>query len=172
VRIRIPLLPSHMSLSASVVILLVASAGCGSRSTGGVHDAGADRKVHIRPGSGPIDELTVLRDTDGKFVVAGVCLFPEGTRLDVSVTDSAGADRGRSQVVVEHALFQSLPLGQEGPPAPPGKYALRLEATFAPGLQSEAVVRQVGNGSQFQGEGMTRSRQGRVAYSRSFEVRL
>jgi len=159
-------------LSTSVAILLAASAGCGTRSTGGVHDAGADRKVHIRPDTGPIDQLTVLRDTDGKFVVAGVCLFPEGTRLDVFVADSSGADCGRSQVVVEHELFQSSPLGPEAGSAPPGRYDVRLEATFAPGLQSEAVVHEIGDGRRFQGPGMTRTRQGRVAYARSFEVRL
>ena len=171
-RNRIPLLTSGITLATSVATLLAVWSGCGTRSSGGVHAAGADRMVHIRPGTGPIDDLTVLRDTDGHFVVAGVCLFPEGTRLTVSAADSAGVERGRSQVVVEHALFQSLPLGQGTGPEPPGRYAVRLEATFASGMQPEPVIREVGDGSRFQGEGMTRTRQGRTAYVRIFEVRL
>jgi hypothetical protein len=65
-----------------------------------------------------------------------------------------------------------MPLGQETPAAPAGLFSVRLDATFAPGLQTEAVVREVGDGSHFGGEGMTRTRQGRVAFSQSFEVRL
>jgi hypothetical protein len=128
--------------------------------------------VHIRLGEGALDELTILRGSDGRFIVAGVCLFPEGTRLDISVADSAGAVLGHSQAVVQNALIQTLPFGPEAPPTASGLYVVRISATFVPGMQSEPVMRAMGDGKQFQGEGMTRTLQGRLAYDRAFRVRL
>src|SRR5262245_47974897 len=114
-------------------ILVVGAASCGRRGAEShkVHEAGADQKVHIQLGEGPLDELTVLRGSDGRFVVAGVCLFPENTRLDVSIADSAGALVGRTEVVVEHALIQTLPLGPAatGPPGPAKRYKVEIAAT-------------------------------------------
>ena len=154
----------------------MAAVSCGGRGAEShkVHEAGADQKVHIQLGDGPLDELTVLRGSDGRFVVAGVCLFPENTRLDVSIADSAGAPLGHSQVVVEHALIQTLPLGATatGPPGRAEIYKVELSATFVPGLQSEPVLHAVGDGKQYRGEGMTRTEQGRLAYDRTFQVRL
>ena len=164
-------------LWGSCGILAVAAVSCGGRGAEShrIHEAGADQKVHIQLGDqGPLDELTILRGTDGRFVVAGVCLFPEDTRLDVSIADSAGALIGHSEVVVAHALIQSLPLGPSatGPPGPPKRYKVELSATFVPGLQPEPVLRAIGDGKQFRGEGMTRTQQGRLAYDRLFQVRL
>jgi hypothetical protein len=158
--------------SAAVWIALLAS-GCGHRSESRqVHEAGSDRKVHIKLGEGAFDELTILRGSDGRFIVAGVCLFPEDTRLDISVADSAGAQLGHSQAVVRNALIQTLPFGPEAPPTKTGTYTVQISATFVPGIQSDPVMRAMGDGKQFQGEGMTRTRQGRLAYDRSWRVRL
>ena len=153
------------------IALLASGCGHGSRANQ-VHEAGADRKVHIRVGEGALDELTVLRGSDGRFLVAGVCLFPEETRLDISITDSSGTELGRSEAVVQHALIQTLPFGPENPSSAPGTYVVRIGATFVPGLQPEAVMKEMGDGKRYEGEGMTRTRQGRLAYDRSFRVRL
>jgi hypothetical protein len=128
--------------------------------------------VHIRLGEAALDELTILRGSDGRFIVAGVCLFPEDTRLDISVADSSGALLGRSGAVVEHALIQTLPFGPEAPPTKTAMYVVRIDATFVPGIQPEPVMRAMGDGKRYQGEGMTRTLQGRLAYDRSFRVRL
>jgi hypothetical protein len=160
-------------LAFGTAAIVLAAFGCGHGSDSRkVHEAGADRKVHIQVGSGPLDELTILRGSDGRFVVAGVCLFPEDTRLDISIADSSGAQLGRSEAVVQHALIQTLPFGPESAPGMTGLYVVRFDATFVPGLQPDPVIRAIGDGKQFQGEGMTRTRQGRLAYDRSFQVRL
>jgi hypothetical protein len=138
-----------------------------------VHVAGADQKVRLDLGSGPVDELVVLRDTAGRFVVSGLCFFPDGTRVSVAVYDSTGRFRARTLPVVERALIGSLPLGdEEGRGWPPGRYAIELSADFAPGSQSPEVLRALGAGDRFRGPGMTRSAQGYLAYSRRFQVRL
>lgn len=170
---RVASCTSRAILALGVASLALLASGCGrGGSASKVHEAGADRKVHIRLGEPALDELTILRGSDGRFVVAGVCLFPEDTRLDISIADSAGALLGRSQAVVQNALIQTLPFGPEAPPTKTGLYVVRLDATFVPGLQPEPVIRAMGDGKQFQGEGMTRTLQGRLAYDRSFRVRL
>lgn len=163
-------------LWGSCGILAVVAVSCGGRGAESrkVHEAGADQKVHIQLGEGPLDELTILRGSDGRFVVAGVCLFPENTRLDVSIADSTGVAIGHTEVVVEHALIQTLPLGPTttGPRPPAKRYKVELSATFVAGLQSEPVLHAIGDGKQYQGEGMTRTQQGRLAYDRTFQVRM
>jgi len=152
--------------------VLLAS-GCGHKSASReVHEAGADRKVHIDLGDGPLDELTILRGSDGRFVVAGVCLFPEDTRLEISVTDSTGGSVGNATVVVQHALIQTSPVGAPGAPGRPALYRVRVSATFVPGLQSEPVMQAIGDGKRYHGEGMTKTLQGRLAYDRIFQVRM
>jgi hypothetical protein len=160
----------------AAVLLLLALAGC-SRSGGGaddvVHVAGADQKVKLDPGPGPLDELVLVRDTAGRFVLSGLCFFPDGTRVDVALYDSTGRFRARTQPTVERAMLRALPLGDEaGRGWPAGRYAIELSANFAPGAQAPEVLRAVGSGGQFGGAGMTRSRQGHPAYSRRFQVRL
>ena len=170
---RVASCTSRAVLALGVVWIALVASGCGRGSASHeVHEAGADRKVHIRLGEGALDELTILRGSDGRFVVAGVCLFPEDTRLDISVADSAGRLLGRSQAVVEHALIQTLPFGPQAPPTKTGEYVVTIGATFVAGIQPEPVMRAMGDGKRYQGEGMTRTLQGRLAYDRSFRVRL
>jgi hypothetical protein len=162
---------AFLAFGAAWIALL--ASGCGHRSEGRtVHEAGADRKVHIKIGEGAIDELTILRGSDGRFVVAGVCLFPEDTRLDISVADSSGAQLGHSQAVVQNALIQTLPFGPQAPPQATGRYTIRISATFVAGMEPDPVMRAMGDGKQFEGEGMTRTLQGKLAYDRSWQVRL
>ena len=170
---RVASCTSWAVLAFGVVWIALVASSCG-RGSGShqVHEAGADRKVHIRLGEGALDELTILRGSDGRFVVAGVCLFPEDTRLDISVSDSTGRLLGRSEAVVAHALIQSLPFGPETPPTNTGEYVVTIAATFVPGIQPEPVLHAMGDGKCYQGEGMTRTLQGRLAYSRAFRVRL
>jgi hypothetical protein len=159
----------------SAVTLLWLAAGCSAprHDRDVVHAAGADEKVKLELSSGPIEELVVVRDTDRRFVVSGLCYFPDGTWLSVALYDSSGALLARTVPTIDRALFRSLPLGdQAGGGWPAGRYAVELSAEFAPGAQPPAVLHAFGSGRDFRGDGMTKSRQGRPAYSRRFQVRL
>jgi hypothetical protein len=128
--------PRSRFLRWAAASLLCAAAGC-SRSGGGadnvVHVAGADQKVRLDLGSGPFDEMVLVRDTAGRFVLSGLCFFPDGTRVGVAVYDSSGRFRSRTQPVVDRALLRALPLGDEAEPAgPPG---------LLPPLPGAAVIR-------------------------------
>lgn len=159
-----------------VVAALAVSAGaCGKPENGrdDLRTAGEGRRIRLGFTSGPLDELVVLRDTAGRLVVSGVCLFPDGTRLTVALYDSTGRLVGRTQPVIEDALFRSLPLGDDqGRGWPAGRYAVELSAAFAPGAQPPEALRAFGKGERFRGPGMTRSRQGHPAYERRFQVEL
>jgi hypothetical protein len=158
---------------AAGLVLALACSRSGSRADRAVHAAGADLKVRLRLETGPVEELVVLRDTAGRFVVSGVCFFPDGTRLDVALYDSTQQLRARTRPLVDRAMFRSLPLGDEAERGwTPGRYAVELSADFAPGSQSPQVLRAFGSGEQFRGPGMIRSWQGHPAYSRRFQVRL
>jgi len=158
----------RLALCALALVL----AGCSS-SGDRVHVADREHRVKIRLRSGPFEEITVGRDSDGGIVAGGLCFFPDGTRLTVALADSAGHELGRTQPVVDRALFHSLPLkGPGGGAWPEGRYAVDISATFAPGAQTPEVLRESKSGAAFHGEGMTTSRQGRLAYSRRFQVSL
>lgn len=155
--------------------LLWLAAGCSGphRARDVVHTAGADEKIKLELSSGPIEELAVVRDTDRRFVVSGLCFFPDGTRLSVALYDSTGTIRARTVPTIDRALFRTLPLGDENSGGwPAGRYAIEISAEFAPGAQPPAVLRAFGSGREFRGDGMTKNRQGRPAYSRRFQVRL
>lgn len=159
-----------------VAPILVLATGCGrpdNEPDTRVHVAGADRKVRLELDSGPLGDLVVGRDTGGAFVVSGLCYFPDGTRVTVNLYDSLGTLLTRTQPVVEHAYLASLPLHSEsGRPWPPGRYAIELSASFAPGAQPPQVLRAAKSGSAFHGAGMVRTRQGEPAFSRRFQVSL
>ena len=161
------------ALAAVALWLLTGACAPGRRADDVVHAAGADRKVKLELSSGPVEELIVVRDTDERFVVSGLCFFPDGTRLSVALYDSAGTFRARTVPTVDQALFRSLPLGgDDGGGWPGGRYVIELSAEFAVGAQPPAVLRAVGDGREFRGDGMTVSRQGHPAYARRFQVRL
>ncbi len=159
-------------VTVAALALLAAACSTSGRRDDAVHVAGADRKVKLELSSGPVEELIVARDTAERFVVSGLCFFPDGTRLSVALYDSAGVCRARTTPTIGQARFRSLPLGDEGGGWPPGRYAIELSAEFAPGAQPAEVLRAFGSGRETRLDGMTRSRQGHPAYARRFQVRL
>lgn len=162
-----------VALAAVALWLLAGACAPGRRADEAVYAAGADRKVKLELSSGPVGELIVVRDTDERFVVSGLCFFPDGTRLSVALYDSAGTFRARTVPTVNQALFRSLPLGgDDGARWPAGRYVIELSAEFAVGAQPPAVLRAVGDGREFRGDGMTENRQGHPAYARRFQIRL
>jgi hypothetical protein len=162
-----------VALAGAASFFLTALSCSPSRTEDVVHVAGRDHRVSLDLGSGPLDDLVIVRDTAGHFVVSGLCFFPDGTRLTVALYDSSGTPLARTQPTVEDALFRSLPLGpDQGTALVPGRYALEISAEFAPGAQPPRVVRALGSGREFSGPGMTKSRQGHPAYSRRFQFRM
>lgn len=175
-------------LRAFALTLALGAAACGAAALSGcsrerdtpgaasddlVHRAGTDRRVRLKFESGPLGEIVITRDTAGRLVIGGVCYFPDGTRLDVALVDTAGQVISRSQPVIEDAMFTSLPLAVPDTSGWSGHgYDIQLSASFAPGAQAPEVLRQVKPGRAFVGEGMMLSRQGHFAYSRRLRVSL
>lgn len=124
---------------------------------------------------GPLDELRVVRATDGRLVVAGLCAFPDGTRLQVALAAPDGADRQVIAVVgarVAEGRFMAGPLaGAVGPP-PPGVHRIQVTATFGPTDQDPAVMDAAGRGRRFTGPGVRTLDDGRIRFETTLEVPL
>jgi hypothetical protein len=125
---------------------------------------------------GPLDELRVVRATDGGLVVAGVAGFPEGTRITVSLL-GRGAGGGLEPVAssrarVEAGRFMSTPLAAVSGPPPPGVHVLRVTVPFGPGDQDPAVLRAADDGRRFRGPGVHEPAGGRIVFETTLEVPL
>ncbi len=155
----------------SAILLLLVSADCapgeGERASPA---ARAGDLGLFRATDGPLEEVRVRRDTAGGIVVSGFCFFPEETVLTVVVYDAAGLAVARTQPTVRHSLFRSLPLSPSGGAWRAGRYEVGIEVSFAPGAQPERVLREARNGEALSGDGMTRTRQGRPAFSKRFPI--
>src|SRR5688500_12203270 len=107
---------------------------------------------------GPLDELRVVRATDGGLVVAGASAFPQGTRVTVSLLarGAGGALEpvASSRARVESGSFMSPPLAGVAGPPPPGLHVLRVSVPFGPGDQDPEVLRAASDGRRFHGSGV------------------
>lgn len=124
---------------------------------------------------GPLDELRVVRATDGGLVVAGESAFPEGTRVTVSLLarGAGGALEpvASSRARVESGSFMSPPLAGVAGPPPPGLHVLRVSVPFGPGEQDPGVLRAASDGRRFRGSGV-REQAGRIVFETTLEVPL
>jgi hypothetical protein len=184
-------LPVLVVAFASVAVL----AGCdrprepaGRRGDGSRIDSAATPSTDVPPDTsragpafvavyrdGPLDELRVVRATDGRLVVAGEAEFPDGTQVTVSLlTRRAGGAlepvaSGRARV--EAGRFMGPPLSGVGGPPPPGLHVLRVSAPFGPGDQDPGVLRAAAGGRRFHGSGV-REHAGRIVFETTLEVPL
>ena len=125
---------------------------------------------------GPLDELRVVRATDGRLVVAGLCDFPDGTKISVSLSE-----RRRGSVTtyiaivgarVERGRFMSPPLAGVGGPPPQGVYGLGIMVVFGPGRQDPAVMAASAGGRRFLGPGVSEQPNGVIMFSTNLEAPL
>jgi hypothetical protein len=186
-----PAVRTHHFIPVTLVALLVAGCGDGSRRpadsgdrAGAARDGDALRPDTSRSGpaflavyrEGPLDELRIVRATDGRLVVAGLCAFPDGTRLQVAL--DAPGDDGERQVIavvgarVAEGRFMSGPLaGVTGAP-PPGVHRIHVSATFGPTDQDPAVMDAAARGRRFAGPGVRTLEDGRIRFETRLEVPL
>jgi hypothetical protein len=153
-------------------VLLTAVTACSSpEPESGIDNARSAPAEVFRLPSGPLREVRISRDTDGRFVVSGICYFPEDTRLTLVLHDSLGVGVTRTRPVVANGLFDSLPLGAEpGQTLPPGRYEIEISVLFGPQDQPADVLRETDNGRALTGEGMFTTKRGSPAFSKRFPV--
>jgi hypothetical protein len=176
----------------AALALLVCALGCGGdRPPGDEAPPSANRAVGragepdtSRSGpaflavyrDGPLDELRVVRATDGGLVVAGLCGFPDGTKVTIALLarNPAGDLEAAATVraVVAEGRFMGSPLaGAAGPPSS-GVHVLRLSAAFGPGDQDPAVLASAAGGRRYRGPGMRTLDDGRIVFETLLEAPL
>jgi hypothetical protein len=148
------------------LFLGLAMIGCGSGDPD-PGDASSSAQT-IRLSSGPLQELRIARDTDGRFVVTGFCYFPDDTRLSIALHDSLGQVLGQTRSVVENGWFTSLPFG--GGELPAGAYEIGVTANFSPGEQPVTVLDETDGGAALEGEGVFITQRGHPAFALRFPV--
>ena len=175
-----------------VLVLCVIVAGCGrQRATdsapGAPSDTASSRAIPpdtSRSGpaflavyrDGPLDEIRVVRATDGALVVAGEVEFPAGTWVTVSLLHrTAGGTletvaTNRAQVDLGH--FMSGPLSTIHGPPPPGVHVIRVSVPFGPPDQEPAVLQSAAEGRRYRGSGMRTRPDGTVEFATTLEVPL
>ncbi len=126
-------------------------------------------------GSGPIDELRVVRATDGALVAGGSTSFPDGTRITISLLRDG--PRGReamttSRATVELGHFMSGPLVPLSGPVPQGMYTIRLTVPFGETDQTPEVRRAADSGRRFAGPGAQTAPDGRIVHETTMKAPL
>jgi hypothetical protein len=181
---------SSLALLSFAFVLALAGCGGGPRGDDGRPGRGTgERGAVVRPDTsrsgpaflaiwteGPLEELRVVRATDGRLVVAGRCAFPDGTRLRVALLASGeGAEAVPVAIVgarVETGQFMAPPLaGQAGPP-PHGVHLVRVEAAFGPADQDPSVMTAAAGGRRYLGAGTTELPDGRIVFATTLEAPL
>src|SRR5688572_14497130 len=157
-----------------VLLVALVLAGCDrprERAGGAPTDSSPARAAEVPPDTsragpaflaiyrdGPLDELRVVRATNGALVVAGDGEFPEDTRVTVSLLarGAGGALEpvASSRARVESGSFISPPLAGVAGPPPPGLHVLRVSVPFGPGDQDPEVLRAASDGRRFHGSGV------------------
>jgi len=109
---------------------------------------------------GPVDQIRIVRDTDGGIVTAGSTSFPDGTVMTVTLQQPRPGNPHAYEAVasttgqVALGRFASAPLNGPHGPLPQGLVRLRIRASFLPGAQSDAILGATSNGRRFRGKGM------------------
>ena len=128
--------------------------------------------------SGALDELRVVRATDGAIVVAGVTDLPAGTRVTVTLLgrpaggDAALEPRATTRATVDLGHVTSAPLTPVSGPAPFGLQVVRVTVPFGPGEQDEAVRRAADDGRRWSGPGRRERPGGGIVFETTLEVPL
>lgn len=181
--------------AASLAAFLLAAAVTGCGEAPGRHDgpppagdspvaAGGEAPDTSRAGpaflalyrSGPLEEVRVVRATDGGLVVAGLCAFPEGTQVTLSLLAPGPGDAhvtlASVRARVEHGRFLGAPLAGVAGPPPAGIHPLRISAAFGPGDQEPEVLAAAAHGRRYHGPGVRELAGGRIIFETLLEVPL
>jgi hypothetical protein len=187
------------ALVALVALVAIAAPGCSRKhkndhpdraaAQGAGGGGEADREAGVDTGhvghtfvvtydSGPVDRIRIVRDTAGRIVVEGASGFADGTKVTVTLLrPTTGGKRepaSMTRAKVELGRFQTSPLIDESTLAPPpeGIVGLLVSVSFAPGEQSEAVMRASADGRRFRGHGMRELPGGFAVYEQHIEAPL
>ena len=151
-------------------------AGCGNRSS---HESKPlvfeelDDTSSLSKGEPLLTKIEPYRMDNGALRIRGLVDFPDGTRIQITITDKDRRQQvGSWQMTVQDHRFDSPPiLGPQGP-LPARRYRLEYLAHFNEAWQPKSVLLATDNGRNLRGPGVTRSRQGLGAFFLAEERRL
>jgi hypothetical protein len=161
--------------SRILVVLALAATGCGRgthRSTELSFEQLSDT-AGLSQGRPLLTTFEPYRMPGGAMRVRGQLDFPEGTRVELTVTRvGTGEDVARLQVAIEERHFETAPFMGERGPLPEDLYRFTLLAHFNSTWQPASVMNETGGGQRLRGPGITRSAMGQATFVLHEERRL
>ena len=157
---------------AAAVLALIAAAACGAGCGGGkdtpppalTFEQLSDTAA-LSQGKPLLDKIEPYREANGVLRVRGTVSFPDGVRLQISISDkTTKALLKRVQVIVEDHHFVSPPMMGDNGPLPNGLYRFEYMALFNEAWQTRDVMRRTDNGRSLRGPGVSRDRIGGAAF--------
>ena len=117
-------------------------------------------------------EFDVRRDPTGALRASGRLDLPEGTRLELIVYPTRGAEvLARTQFAVRQGGFETPPLQGAGGPLAQGVYRFQLRGVFDPVMQPAEVMSATAQGRALRGPGVIHGRNGLIAFVHDQELR-
>ena len=153
-------------------LVLMAAAACSAGCGGGEDKAPPaltfeqlSDTASLSQGKPLLDKIEPYREANGVLRVRGTVSFPDGVRLQISISDKdTKALVKRVQVVVEDHHFVSPPMMGDHGPLPTGLYLFEYMALFNEAWQTPDVMRRTDNGRSLRGPGVSRDRIGGAAF--------
>jgi hypothetical protein len=166
---RVPVVRARRVRPAFVALgLAFAVAGCGRNDhprSGPLTFEELPDSTGLTRGAPILGALEPYRMTGGAMRVRGGVRLPDGTRVQVTVSDARTHTTVKAlQVSIQDGRFETPPFMSERGPLPPGTYTFDLLAYFNPAWQSDAVLRATHGGGALRGPGIVRTRDGGVVF--------
>lgn len=157
---------------SAFAIALIAAAACGAGCGGGgdkpppalTFEQLSDT-ASLSQGKPLLDKIEPYREANGVLRVRGTVGFPDGVRIQISISDKdTKALLKRVQVTVDDHHFVSPPMMGDNGPLPKGLYRFEYMALFNEAWQTTDVMRRTDNGRSLRGPGVSRDRIGGAAF--------
>lgn len=157
---------------AALGVALIAAAACSAGCGGGEEKPPPaltfeqlSDTASLAQGKPLLDKIEPFREANGVLRVRGKVSFPDGVRIQISISDkTTKALLKRVQVVVDDHHFVTPPMMGENGPLPKGLYRFEYMALFNEAWQTPGVMRRTDNGRSLRGPGVSRDRIGGAAF--------
>jgi len=149
----------HLLLGLALTV-----AGCGrstARGSGALTFEELPDSATLSHGEPLLNRLDATRLNGGAMVVRGALRLPDGTRIQLTVSDAATRRTRESlQTTVRAGAFETPPFMAKTGPLPAGRYRIELLAYFNAAWQPDDVLRATDNGRNLRGPGVQATRAG------------
>jgi hypothetical protein len=169
------------SLLVALLVLVLALPGCSKREEAPA--AGESLTIEeldaltdtagLSKGPARFRRLEVARGADGAVRASGSVELPDGTVGQLVVyADDTPAPVTRIPFRLARGRFENVVVHAPGGSLAPGRYQVEVTVLLSPAIQSEAVMRSLGDPSRLRGPGITRDRVGGAAFTHREEFQL